>query len=117
LTSLTDKITVTRAKLNTPPFIEKSITVSLVITNRSNTPLHGFSLTDFTDTYGLSDGYCFAEGSAVLFCEGKKHTLKARADESKITLEGINVPPRESVFVFYRFNLTTLTHRLNHNIL
>ena len=105
MTSLTDKITVTRAKLNTPPFIEKSITVSLVITNRSNTPLHGFSLTDFTDTYGLSDGCCFAEGSAVLFCKGKKHILKASANKNKISLEGINVPPRESVFVFYRFCL------------
>lgn len=70
-----------------------------MITNRSASPVIDLSL---KDTYTLSDVYRFAEGSATLFYNGKKHLLKASADGKKITLEGIFVPPRESVFVFYR---------------
>lgn len=99
------KVAVTRARLNTSPFIQKSITISLMITNTSASHIYDMTLTDCVDTYGFFDSYSFNEGSAVLFYEGNKYILTANKAENEITLGGIFVPPRASVFVFYSFSL------------
>lgn len=90
----------TKARLNTPPFIEKSVTLSLVITNQSALYVHDLSIIDFKDEYSIKINYVLTENSAVLFFDEKKHIIKATESTNKITLEGIFVPPREKVFVF-----------------
>lgn len=97
------KIVVTKTRLNTAPFIEKSITVLLVITNSSASYIHRFALTDEADI----TVYEYTVGSAALFYKGIKYTLKAKMRKNKITLGGIFVPPRENVFVFYRLHKLT----------
>ena len=103
---LHDKFTVTKATLNTPPFIKRSITVALIITNNCPYTIKNLILTDIICKCISRNGYRYSNESAVMFYKGKKHPLEAAADKNKITLKGISIPPRESVFIFYRLTLT-----------
>ena len=91
-------ITLTKARLNTSPFIEKSITSAIAITNNTDCGIYGLSL---TDSYDMPDKYLPDKDSAVLYYEGRRYPLEANTNKNKITLKGIFVPPRENVYIFY----------------
>ena len=99
-------ITVTKAMLNTPPFIKRSFTVALMITNNSSFVIKNLLLTDNICKCIHKNGYRFDNKTAVMFYKGKKYFLEATAYKNKITLKGISIPPRESVFIFYSLVFT-----------
>ncbi len=107
MSALQNKITVTKAKLNPPPFINRSVTTALMITNNTPCALKALTLADYIDTYILKLGYTYDAHSAVMFYKDKKQSVKVKTDKNKITLKGILVPPRESVIVFYRLHKLT----------
>lgn len=106
MSTLHDAVTVTKATLNSPPYINRSITVVLMITNNSCCKIQNLALTDIGVKSTSKVQIHYNAESAVMFLNGEKVPVAATADKNKITLKGISIPPRESVFIFYRLTLT-----------
>ena len=98
------ELTLTRAMLNTPPFIKRILTAVVMISIESIVPVYDFSFTDFYAPYGFSNGYLCDESSAIMLFNGKTYKLTSQADKNKITLRGIRIPPRGKVLIFYRLH-------------
>lgn len=97
-------ITVAKGTLNPPVFSSGGIiTIAIAVKNNSN-------LTVLQQKLTLNQKSCGAakliSDSAMLFSRGKVSVVKITASENKISLEGINIPPRESVHIFYKVRIT-----------
>lgn len=93
--------------LNTPPFIDKTVTVAISIRSQKSVTITNLQITDYIDKYSLKGNYAYAADSAVTFNGGEKQALIAKADKNKITFGGIHIPPKEIALVFYKLHKLT----------